>query len=99
MAGEVRSEADVWRLRAAAAEDAARELEGLAADLHGVLTRNYFGLDCVEGEILYSRLLSIVDGAASGFLSTTGDLNLLAARCKSAAEAFDAADEPGTHGM
>ncbi|UQE76036.1 hypothetical protein [Gordonia sp. PP30] len=92
MAGEVRSEADVWRLRAAAAEDAARELGGLASDLRRVLRRNYFGVDCVEGQALFDKLIQVTGQVAADFDAQCAELDQLSSRCTAAAAAYDEAD-------
>lgn len=93
MADAVASEAGVWRMHAAAAEDAAGELDALAVSLRKVLARNHFGADCVEGAALFERLTQCVGVGAQGLLAQAADCRRFSATCRAASEAYTLVDE------
>ncbi|MGB3604894.1 MAG: hypothetical protein WBA38_15255 [Gordonia sp. (in: high G+C Gram-positive bacteria)] len=57
---ELRYLREVWLKRAEVAKECAGELGALRAQLDGVVTRNYFGMGCVEGVELYERLRTVI---------------------------------------
>ncbi|MEZ5211929.1 hypothetical protein MYK68_08170 [Gordonia sp. PP30] len=91
--GDVESIEDVWRDRARVASEAADELEDLANQLESILTRNAFGIGCVEGEVLFERLGQIRNAAVDAFRARSGEARQLSERCLTAAAVYTAADE------
>jgi hypothetical protein len=82
----------VWRDRAKCAEEAAQELAELSSALRAVLRRNYFGLGCVEGAVLYERLRTIIGGGAEQLSEMSDACRNLAGASRSAAAHYVAND-------
>ena len=86
------SDSEVWRKRAAVAEEAGQELASLGRDLRRVLSSNNFGMDCVEGEVLHERLRTTVADLSAEIQSRSSELQRLAKACTSAATRYPAVD-------
>lgn len=88
----VQSVEEAWEARERAARVAAEELEACVWELRKVLSYNYLGSGCVEGEALYSKLVDVttqLSTQANGYLS---EINGLATRSVSAGNSFEGVD-------
>lgn len=69
MSNDVVSETAAWYARIAAARAAGIELEELSVALRKVVSTNYFGIGCVEGNDLYETLQHLIESGASSLNS------------------------------
>lgn len=86
------SDAELWEVRARAADDAAEQVSLLAEDLGRVLGTYYLGDGCVEGEELHAALLSYFGQVEEVLVGSVTDARHLAAQCREAARALSDAD-------
>ncbi|MCF8606587.1 hypothetical protein L5I01_24850 [Gordonia sp. HY442] len=78
MSNDVVSETAAWYSRIAAARVAGIELEELSVALGNVVSSNYFGVGCEEGDVLFARLRHLVKSGTSTLTTCSRQADSLA---------------------
>lgn len=86
---------ELWQKRAAVAKECGEELGRLNHRTRKVLTRNYFGYGCQEGEAVFIQLVSLINGAAESLSRLAGEAERLSKSAATASVELETADRVG----
>lgn len=89
-------ESSAWHNRATIAREAGVELGELGQSLGKVISRNYFGVGCQEGEALFTKLRTLLDEAVGDLSSIAAQATQLSSTASAARAGLLSADESGS---